>query len=82
MVKIKEVAMNIKINEIKMTPSTAFTPGQVIEEQEVISPSMLALQELQETTGAALYETMEEIGMALSGKLRESNKFTDAEKLE
>ncbi|MDI8751951.1 hypothetical protein MJH54_29690, partial [Salmonella enterica subsp. enterica serovar Montevideo] len=42
--------------------------GQVIEEQEVISPSMLALQELQETTGAALYETMEEIGMALSGK--------------
>ncbi|MDI8954413.1 NAD(P)-binding domain-containing protein, partial [Salmonella enterica subsp. enterica serovar Anatum] len=30
----------------------------------------------------ALYETMEEIGMALSGKLRESNKFTDAEKLE
>lgn len=74
--------MNIKINEIKMTPPTAFTPGQVIEEQEVISPSMLALQELQETTGAALYETMEEIGMALSGKLRESNKFTDAEKLE
>ncbi|MBR7320591.1 SepL/TyeA/HrpJ family type III secretion system gatekeeper, partial [Klebsiella pneumoniae] len=65
-----------------MTPPTAFTPGQVIEEQEVISPSMLALQELQETTGAALYETMEEIGMALSGKLRESNKFTDAEKLE
>lgn len=53
--------MNIKINEIKMTPPTAFTPGQVIEEQEVISPSMLALQELQETTGAALYETMEEI---------------------
>ncbi|EDG1079178.1 SPI-2 type III secretion system apparatus protein SsaL, partial [Salmonella enterica subsp. enterica serovar Schwarzengrund] len=82
MVKIKEVAMNIKINEIKMTPPTAFTPGQVIEEQEVISPSMLALQELQETTGAALYETMEEIGMALSGKLRESYKFTDAEKLE
>ncbi|EEE7920312.1 SepL/TyeA/HrpJ family type III secretion system gatekeeper, partial [Salmonella enterica subsp. enterica serovar Enteritidis] len=38
MVKIKEVAMNIKINEIKMTPPTAFTPGQVIEEQEVISP--------------------------------------------
>lgn len=74
--------MNIKINEIKMTPPTAFTPGQVIEEQEVISPSMLALQELQETTGAALYETMEEIGMALSGKLRESYKFTDAEKLE
>ncbi|SUH37709.1 type III secretion system protein SsaL [Salmonella enterica subsp. enterica] len=65
-----------------MTPPTAFTPGQVIEEQEVISPSMLALQELQETTGAALYETMEEIGMALSGKLRESYKFTDAEKLE
>ncbi|HGT1083779.1 TPA: hypothetical protein ACMV0Z_004538, partial [Salmonella enterica subsp. enterica] len=29
MVKIKEVAMNIKINEIKMTPPTAFTPGQV-----------------------------------------------------
>ncbi|MEA7582333.1 hypothetical protein ONO39_27520, partial [Salmonella enterica subsp. enterica serovar Anatum] len=26
MVKIKEVAMNIKINEIKMTPPTAFTP--------------------------------------------------------
>ncbi len=43
---------------------------------------MLALHELQETAGAALYETMEEIGMALSGKLRESNKFTDAEKLE
>ncbi|EDH6073275.1 SepL/TyeA/HrpJ family type III secretion system gatekeeper, partial [Salmonella enterica subsp. enterica serovar Typhi] len=37
MVKIKEVAMNIKINEIKMTPPTAFTPGLVIEEQEVIS---------------------------------------------
>lgn len=74
--------MNIKINEIKMTPPTAFTHGRVIEEQEVISPSMLALQELQETTGAALYETMEEIGMALSGKLRESYKFTDAEKLE
>ncbi len=34
--------MNIKINEIKMTPPTAFTPGQVIEEQEVISPSMLS----------------------------------------
>lgn len=43
--------MDIKINEIKMMPPTEFTPGQVIEEQEVISPSVLALQELQETTG-------------------------------
>ncbi len=74
--------MNIKINEIKMMPPTDFTPGQLIEEQEVISPSMLALQELQETTGVALYETMEEIGMALSGKLREKYNFIDAEKLE
>ncbi|MGS9164605.1 SepL/TyeA/HrpJ family type III secretion system gatekeeper, partial [Salmonella enterica subsp. enterica serovar Infantis] len=40
MVKIKEVAMNFKINEIKMTPATSFTPGQVLEEQEVISPSI------------------------------------------
>ncbi|EGT8583180.1 SepL/TyeA/HrpJ family type III secretion system gatekeeper, partial [Salmonella enterica] len=39
MVKIIEVAMNIKINEIKMMPPTDFTPGQLIEEQEVISPS-------------------------------------------
>lgn len=43
--------MNIKINEIKMTPPTAFTPGQVIEEQEVISPSMLALQSYRKRRG-------------------------------
>lgn len=74
--------MDIKVNEIKMTPPTEFTPGQLIEEQEVISPSRLALQELQETMGGALYETMEDIGIALSGKLREKYKLMDAEKLE
>ncbi len=43
---------------------------------------MLALRELRkETTGAALYERWKN-RMALSGKLRESYKFTDAEKLE
>ncbi|SUG47951.1 type III secretion system protein SsaL [Salmonella enterica subsp. arizonae] len=74
--------MDIKINEIKIMPPTEFTPDQLIEEKEINSPSMLALQELQETTGTALYETMEEIGMALSGKLREKYKLIDAEKLE
>ncbi|SUG33503.1 type III secretion system protein SsaL [Salmonella enterica subsp. arizonae] len=43
--------MDIKINEIKIMPPTEFTPDQLIEEKEINSPSMLALQELQETTG-------------------------------
>lgn len=32
--------------------------------------------------GVVFYEMMEEIGMVLSGKLCESNKFIDVEKLE
>ncbi len=49
MVKIKEVVMNIKINEIKMRPPTAFT-GSVIEEQRGYFVNVGALQSC-ETTG-------------------------------
>lgn len=73
--------MNIKINEIKMTPLQHLPwPGyrgtRGYFAFNVSSPGVTG------NDGAALYETMEEIGMALSGKLRESYKFTDAEKLE
>ncbi|ECG8588919.1 SepL/TyeA/HrpJ family type III secretion system protein [Salmonella enterica subsp. salamae] len=74
--------MDIKVNDIKMMPPTEFAISQFAEGKEAISPSELALKELQETTGSALYETMEEIGMALSGKLRDQYKPIDAEKLQ
>ncbi len=73
--------MNIKINEIKMTPLqhlpwSGYRGTRGYFAFNVSSPGVTG------NDGAALYETMEEIGMALSGKLRESYKFTDAEKLE
>lgn len=71
--------MSFNVNEIKTAAFTDATSGQNPEQEEVISPAMLAMQELQETAGSAIYETLEEMGMVLSGKLWKEKNQTGVE---
>lgn len=67
--------MNANLNEANAAsfPQSATSPPAA--EEEAISPASLAIEELQETMGSAIYETLEELGMALSGKLWEEKKM-------
>lgn len=61
--------MSINVTSI-VSPSTAKIPSHS-DTNATLSPLAQAMLELEETSGAALNETLEEISMVLSGKLRE-----------
>lgn len=70
------------VDNLGTTPSVDPTLSRHAGQEEVVSPTTLAMLELQETFGSAIYETLEEMGMALSGKLREQQNHASAERLE
>ncbi len=55
---------------------------QHVHAQEAASPMQQALAELQETSGSALIETLEDMGMALSGRLKDFQQTDLKERLE
>lgn len=66
--------MNANLNEVNAISFPEPSSSQNTGQEEAISPAMLAMEVLQETAGSAIYETLEEMGMALSGKLWEQKK--------
>lgn len=70
--------MNANLSETNAASFTQSATSTPVGQEEAISPASLAIEELQETMGSALYETLEELGMALSGKLWEEKKMPGA----
>lgn len=66
--------MENKISEVRLTSISSPAIEPLPRQEEALSPAVMAMQELQETSGSALYETLQEMGMALSGKLHEDKK--------
>lgn len=74
--------MELKTSEVMLTPAGDRDINPPPAQEEGLSPMAMAMQELQETSGSALFETLEEMGMALSNKLREDKKWVQSEQLE
>lgn len=72
--------MEPRISEIRLTPSADPDFGTFAGQAESATPAQLALQELLESEGVVIYETLEEMGMALSGKLQEQQNALNTER--
>lgn len=65
-----------------MVPAHADAPAHasVSHPDNGMSPMDLALLELEETAGETLYATLEEMGMAMAGRLRDSQRLEPSER--
>lgn len=70
----------MQINEINGIAKYLNHDKPAMDEKRLASPQNQALEELEEITeDSALYETLEDISLALSGKLRERDKAAEAQ---